>query len=346
MSNYPFGYPDNKLIVNGVDLTTNYQMILIDGYVLNPPEPKTYYVDIPGGNGVIDLSETVGGDIAYKNREQEFTFKLIYPDNFETTKTALSNFLHGKRYEYRLSMDPDYTYYGRFSVASYSHIGLAAGILGEIVISVSADPYKYKPDKVYSVNASGGKKFYFPSGRMPVRPVIQTNRATSIYWKGKSVRVGVGTFRLNDVLFQEGINELYINTYEIFDTTWNDIGPGGKKQLTWNEAKKYTYDELGRLTVEGLSPDEVGTLNPYSISTIAEDIEDSNVKVFNLYFMSAYSWNDIGYQYWGDVLEKKWTWQGLNYDPGSNTGSAGGSSSGVEDMGNAIAIITYEWGDL
>lgn len=344
MSNYPWGYPDNRLIVNGVDLTTNYQMILIDGYVLNPPEPKTYYVDIPGGNGVIDLSETVGGDVAYNNREQEFTFKLIYPDAFETTKTALSNFLHGKRYEYKITMDPDYVYRGRFSVSSYSHEALAAGILGEIVISISADPYKYKPDMVYSINASGGKRFYLPSGRMPVRPVIQTSRSTSIYFKGKSTRVGVGTFRLNDVLFEEGLNEIYFNTYEIFDTKWEDIGNGGKRRLTWEEALQYTYDELGRLTVDTITPEETHSISNYSTAPIA-DIDDPNVKVFNLYFMSAYSWNDVYTKSWNDVLEMKWTWAGLNYDPGHDTGSAGGGS-GSSGMGGAMAIITYEWGDL
>ena len=61
---YP-GLPNNRLIVNGVDLSTEYGMILLDGYTLSPPEPKTYTVDIPGGDGVIDLTEGLTGDVAY-----------------------------------------------------------------------------------------------------------------------------------------------------------------------------------------------------------------------------------------------------------------------------------------
>ena len=53
--------PNNRLIVNGVDLSIRFQMVLLDGYTLEPPEPKTYTVDIPGGNGVIDLTRLLPG---------------------------------------------------------------------------------------------------------------------------------------------------------------------------------------------------------------------------------------------------------------------------------------------
>ena len=92
---YP-GLPNNRLIVNGVDLSVRFQIALIDGYELNPPEPKTYTVDIPGGNGVIDLTEALTGDVAYNNRSQKFTFICINPNDFEKVKTKISNFLHGR----------------------------------------------------------------------------------------------------------------------------------------------------------------------------------------------------------------------------------------------------------
>ncbi len=66
MSTYP-DLPNNRLIVNGVDLSVTYQMVLLDGYTLEPPEPKTYTVDIPGGNGIIDLTEALTNDVVYNN---------------------------------------------------------------------------------------------------------------------------------------------------------------------------------------------------------------------------------------------------------------------------------------
>lgn len=327
MSNYPYGYPDQRLIVGNTDLTTEFQMVLIDGFELNPPEPKFYTIDIPGGNGVIDLTEALGGDVAFSNREQQFTFKLIYPAQFEMTKTKVSNFLHGKFFNYRLTWDPPYTYKGRFSVVSYSHIGLAAGKLGEIVIKVTADPYKYMDDRTYAINGVGGERCYFPSGRKPVRPVVQTTRVTRITWKGETFKVGAGTHRLNDVLFTEGINELYVNTYEIFDTKWQDISRGGSHQLTWDEASKYNWDELQRIKIDKTQPNTPSNEKPTDPVSGRAD-----------YYAKAYRWNEILEYTWDYLKTNGWTWDGLNSTPSLGDGKYDFSSTGM--------YITYEWGDL
>ena len=95
---YP-GYPDNRLIVNDVDLTVRFGLVLLDGYVRNPPEPNVYMVTIPsldlGGNSRINLTKALTGETSYSNRLDEFTFALLYPKDFEKTKTEIMNFLHG-----------------------------------------------------------------------------------------------------------------------------------------------------------------------------------------------------------------------------------------------------------
>lgn len=339
MSNYPWGYPDNRVIVDGVDLTVEFQLILIDGFSLNPPEPKLYTIDIPGGNGVIDLTESLSGDVVYNNREQEFTFKCIYPLDFENTKTRLSNFLHGRHFNYKLTWDPEYTYKGRFSVSSYSHIGLAKGQLGEIVVRVTADPYKYLPDKVYRINGAGGAMYRMYSGRKPVRPIISSTRATYLTYNGVTVQVGVGTFRLNKFLFKEGPNDIYVNTYKITATKWSDVGKVGAKQSTWNAAKKYTWDEFQRITIESSLSDPGST-----IATIASTDPNNEFAVNS--FVKAYRWTDLNQERWSAIKERGWTWDGLNRDPAQNLPGSNGGLQDVPDLGGAVAVITYEWGDL
>ena len=96
---YP-DYPENRLIVNGVDLTLKYGLILIDGYKLDSPEVKKYEVDIPGGDGVIDLTESLLGDSAYKNREIELEFYIIDIGRFEDIMTEINRELHGKSFDF------------------------------------------------------------------------------------------------------------------------------------------------------------------------------------------------------------------------------------------------------
>lgn len=244
---YP-DYPNNRLIVDGVDLTIRFQMALLDGYTLSPPEPKIYTVDIPGGDGVIDLTQSLTGDVTYENRQQEFSFMVVNPDSFERVKTDVSNFLHGKSFDYQMTMDPGYTYHGRFTVTEYSHTLYSyPGLVGIFSIKIDADPYKSKGLQTYHLNPTGGMVFRFESGRKPVHPVIKCTQPCRVHWKDVVTVVPVGTHSLNDVIFTQGFNEIYINSYELFNTSWADLGSDGTYAMTWDSASSYRWDDIQRL---------------------------------------------------------------------------------------------------
>lgn len=231
---YP-NYPNNRLIVNGVDLTTEFKMVLVDGYTLKPPSPKTYLVDIPGGNGKLDLTESLLGDTAFNNRTQEFIFYVINENDFEAVKTKVSNFLHGRAYDYKLTMDQDYTYHGRFTVSEYSHKKYAIGKVGCIKISIESEPFKHKDTQVYRANAVGGSTYLLESGRERVRPMIETDNLLKVIYDGKLVRLPQGTWTINDLLFKNGMNEVYLNSFDIRNLTWGDLVTNN---TTWGEFKK------------------------------------------------------------------------------------------------------------
>lgn len=295
---YP-DYPNNRLIVDGVDLSITFGMVLLDGYTLSPPEPKTYTVDIPGGDGVIDLTQSLTGDVAYNNREQEFNFAVLNPQDFEQVKTKVSNFLHGKEFDYQITMDPDYTYHGRFTVTDYAHSKYAyPGIVGMFTVSVSAEPYKLKKKMSYSLNATGGKMFRLESGRKPVHPVIECTQPCKVRWNDKVVQVPAGTYRLNDVLFTEGFNEIYINSFEFFNITWAEVDQGGTHQMTWEEAEKYRWDDIQRLEGDLYDvPRSWEELNPYRWSELSTktwaDIDCRPESVPDTTVYLTYDWKDL-----------------------------------------------------
>lgn len=266
--------PNNRLIVNGVDLSIRFQMVLLDGYTLEPPEPKTYTVDIPGGNGVIDLTEALTGDVAYKNRKQEFTFAVIDVKNFEKVKTEVSNFLHGRAFDYTMTMDPGYTYHGRFFVDSYSHEAYANGLLGQFKVKVDANPYKLKEHCAYRLNATGGKLYRFESGRRPVHPVLECSQPCFVAFKGVETVIPAGTYRLNDIVFYNGVNEIYLNTSRLWFVVWDEVGEGKNYAMTWNDASSNTWD---------------------SIQKIGTGVENA-----------PSCWNDISNKVWSDVADNLW----------------------------------------
>lgn len=295
---YP-DYPNNRLIVDGVDLTVRFQMILLDGYTLSPPEPKTYTVDVPGGDGVIDLTQSLTGDVAYKNRQQTFTFMVVNPDSFERVKTDVSNFLHGKRFDYQITMDPGYTYHGRFTVTEYDHILYSyPGLVGIFSIKIDADPYKLKGHMTYKLNATGGKMFRLESGRKPVHPVIECTQPCKVRWKNVIVQVPAGTYRLNDVLFTQGYNEIYINSWTFYNITWSEIGEGSAHPMTWDEASKYRWDDLQRLEGDSMDvPQRWSDLAEYRWSDLADktwlDVDFRNESVPDTTVYLSYDWKDL-----------------------------------------------------
>ena len=295
---YP-DYPNNRLIVDGVDLSVRFQMILLDGYTLSPPEPKTYTVDIPGGDGVIDLTSALTGDVAYSNRSQSFTSMVVDPDSFERVKTDVSNFLHGKSFDYQMTMDPGYTYHGRFSVTEYSHAVYAyPGLVGVFAVDIDADPYKSKGLQTYQLNATGGKMFRLESGRKPVHPVIECTQPCRVRWKDVVTVVPVGTYRLNDVLFTQGFNEIYINSRELFNTSWADLGSDGIHAMTWGSASSYRWDDIQRMDgnimdvprqwseISGLRWEELAEKAWADIDFRTEEAPDTSVYL-------SYDWKDL-----------------------------------------------------
>lgn len=295
---YP-DYPNNRLIVDGVDLTVRFQMILLDGYTLSPPELKTYTVDIPGGDGVIDLTQSLTGDVAYKNRQQTFTFMVVNPDSFERVKTDVSNFLHGKSFDYQITMDPGYTYHGRFTVTEYDHTLYSyPGLVGIFSIKIDADPYKLKGHMTYKLNATGGKMFRLESGRKPVHPVVECTQPCKVRWKNVIVQVPAGTYRLNDVLFTQGYNEIYINSWTFYNITWGELGEGATHQMTWDEATAYRWDDLQRLEGDTMDvPQRWSDLAEYRWSDIADktwrDVDFRNESVPDTTVYLSYDWKDL-----------------------------------------------------
>ena len=81
------------------------------------PEAKTDLLDIPGANGLLDLSE-VNGQICYKNPNADLEFLpcLTIHTEWHDLSSKIAKTLHGKVIKCVLPDDPNYYYEGRFSL--------------------------------------------------------------------------------------------------------------------------------------------------------------------------------------------------------------------------------------
>lgn len=107
---------------------------------IGSPEAKTYTINVPYRDGVIDVTEKATGQVSYKNRKLKFTFSCIDPMNTWSSKySEVMNLLNGKKVRVTLDDDASFYYVARLKVNTWK----SKKSIGTIVIEGDAEPYKY-----------------------------------------------------------------------------------------------------------------------------------------------------------------------------------------------------------
>lgn len=194
------------------------------GLEISSPEAKTYYLDIPGGDGNLDLSESLTGDIKYDNRKINFKFDIDGDYYRWTDKSSeIMNYLHGKKTKLILDTDPGFYWCGRVELSSSKE----DFSFGELELTADVDPYKYETISSLedwkwdifnfetgvirdyrNLNVNGELKVVIPGTRKKVCPTIQSSAAMELWLDGNIINIKQGTYKYLDVVLPEGDNIL------------------------------------------------------------------------------------------------------------------------------------------
>lgn len=190
--------------------------------VFAPPKQKTTLIDIPGGNGSLDLSEALTGYPVYNNRTGSFKFRVMNGYKpWNERYSEIMNYLHGKSMTAVLFDEPDYLYRGRFSVDDWK----SEDTWSIITIGYSVDPYKWSLES--STEPWKWDPFNFENG------IIRDSIFSGIYisssssWTSKSFNAGyfgIAPFSPNVTISgasSTGIDIRFINSYLGIDVTMN-----------------------------------------------------------------------------------------------------------------------------
>lgn len=109
--------------------------------LFSPPKQKKSITDIPGGDGVLDMSEALTKYPVFNNREGSFEF-IVMNDywKWHETYSTIMEYIHGRNLKAILEDDPDYYYEGRFSVDQWK----SDKNYSTITINYSVAPYKIR----------------------------------------------------------------------------------------------------------------------------------------------------------------------------------------------------------
>lgn len=117
----------------------DWKLIPTSRPLINPPTPKTNYVDIPGMDGSLDYTEVLSS-IKYNNRQGSWEFIVLNGySEWYVRYSEIMNYIQGKKFRVILDDEPEYYYNCRLSMNSWQ----SDKDWSKIVIDYIAEPYKY-----------------------------------------------------------------------------------------------------------------------------------------------------------------------------------------------------------
>lgn len=186
------------------------------------PNARTKTVEVPGMNGVLDLTEAINGEVCYANRSLTFTFTAdCTAEAWHALYSQIASYCHGRRLKVVLDTDPSYYYEGRIAVQSTRD----NNVYGDLTITVDADPFKqemesaaeewlWDPFSFESGIIRGYKDLTSPCtltviGTVaPVVPVITCSTALSLEFGGNTYALKQGENENPDIVIRSGENEM------------------------------------------------------------------------------------------------------------------------------------------
>lgn len=189
--------------------------LILEPFVIPPAIPKTNLLDIPAGDGSLDLTEALGV-IRYHDRELVFNFTVnpLSKMTFEEKITQVSNALNGRAFNIMLDKDPDWYWEGRCIVNEHSQNKM----IGKIVVKAIVRPYKLRPEittHILRFNSWDTTETVVNNGRKPVVPVFHCeNVPLEFTFEGKRYKVDeYSTHIIPDFQLKEGANEIILHEF-------------------------------------------------------------------------------------------------------------------------------------
>lgn len=119
----------------------DWGLSLSEPLIIPQPEPNITLVSVPGGNGFLNLTTAMTGEVTYSQRKATFTFTTVAKRReWQALYSEIANYLHGKEMSIVLDEDPWHYYTGIFLLNEFK----SSKITGTIAIEATLDPFKYE----------------------------------------------------------------------------------------------------------------------------------------------------------------------------------------------------------
>ena len=182
--------------------------LIVAPYAIPMPEPQTNFVEIPGRDGALDLSEAFG-TIRYADRVIPLTLYACAP--FDALISAFAADVHGRRMHVIFDRDPTYYYDARVTLEDVErHVGYC-----ELSLECRAKPYKLEHfETTITILPAGNATATLTNTRTPVVPTITVSGEMTLTFTiagvGYTINLAAGSHVVPSLVLMEGDTQVEI----------------------------------------------------------------------------------------------------------------------------------------
>ena len=224
--------------VDGKNTWDDWHLIPSSRPLVTPPKPNTKTIQIPGRNGVLDLSTILTGNMTYQNRTGSWEFVIVNdllqvdgrnydPLNWDwaTAYSTIMAYLHGKNMVCMFEDDLEFYYEGRLSVntlksdKNWSTIVIDYDLYPYKRTVQSSeelwlwDPFNFETGVIrnysYTLSPDDIKRIDMYGYSEPVMPLISANKTGVLLVFGEEhISLQNETRTYDEIVFNPGINPI------------------------------------------------------------------------------------------------------------------------------------------
>lgn len=127
--------------LNGINTWDDWHLMPASRPLIVPPGIRTEYIEIPGMDYIIDLSDYFNDRVIYTARGGSLEFYVMNGyGSWANRYSEIMNYLHGKKFKLILEDDPGWYYTGRMSVNQWQSVK----DWSRITLDYNFEPFKFR----------------------------------------------------------------------------------------------------------------------------------------------------------------------------------------------------------
>lgn len=186
----------------------DFKLVPTSKPIIPVPPPRTEFLEVPGRQGEIDISESLAGEVLYGMRTGSFEFLVSDIKRWQEMYGKLLSLIHGKKVQITLDTEPGFLYQGRIYVSEFK----SDKNFSLITLEYKLEPYKYIVSdllesgeiihKIENIVITENKTYTLSfDSDMTLVPEFfnKTEQAISLECLGKSYKIPKGKSRFPEV---------------------------------------------------------------------------------------------------------------------------------------------------